>query len=210
MDKIVREATTPWGFDERDENDNLHISEKEFINQWKERRLDGPVRTTEMERISIMLLRDNKESRERIIRSNKESRERIRVAEAETRRSERCVQGVQFISNLLIGMGLCFLFFPLAKILLELLLLLFCYPRDGICHIHPIGEPEWTSNIPNLSRHDMCPTCILCHDIPDPPPYGDPFIDPRGKDPFMDARFMEWFKSWPGSVTTEDLVKCIC
>ena len=75
-------------------------------------------------------------------------------------------------------------------------------PYDLTCHIHPIGDPEWTSDIQNFSDKEMCPKCIICHDFPEPPPVNG--------DPLEDARFMEWYKSWPTSITNDDRVNCVC
>ena len=75
-------------------------------------------------------------------------------------------------------------------------------PCDPTCHVHPIGDPEWTSDIQNFSEKDMCSPCIICHDFPDPPPVNG--------DPLEDARFMEWYESWAMSVTNEDRVNCVC
>ena len=75
-------------------------------------------------------------------------------------------------------------------------------PYDRTCYVHPIGDPEWTSDYQHFSDKDMCSPCILCQDIPDPPPVNG--------DSFEDARFMEWYESWRISVTDEDRTNCIC
>ena len=76
---------------------------------------------------------------------------------------------------------------------------------DLTCHVHPVGDPEWTTDFLNFSDKEMCPKCIICQDFPEPPPViGYPL------EPFEDARFMEWYKSWPDSVTDSDRANCVC
>ena len=80
---------------------------------------------------------------------------------------------------------------------------------DPTCHVHPVGAPEWTTEFINFSDKEMCPPCILCHDWPE-----RPYVigDPRPSLSVLegDARFMEWYKSFPLSVTREDRANCVC
>ena len=77
------------------------------------------------------------------------------------------------------------------------------------CHVHPVGAPEWTTEFLNFSDKEMCSPCILCHDWPERPyVIGDPRPSLSALE--GDARFMEWYKSWPLSVTKEDRANCVC
>ena len=75
-------------------------------------------------------------------------------------------------------------------------------PYVRTCHVHPIGDPEWSSDFQNFQDKEMCSTCILCNDIPDPPSVNG--------HPLEDARYMEWHVSWLIHVTEEDRTNCIC
>ena len=71
------------------------------------------------------------------------------------------------------------------------------------CHVHPVGSPEWTTDFQNFSEKNMCSPCIICHEWP-----GRPYV--IGDNHYGDAQFMEWYNSWPMSVTGEDRVNCVC
>jgi len=71
------------------------------------------------------------------------------------------------------------------------------------CRVGTVGAPEWVTGFPNFSEKEMCSPCILCHEFPE-----RPYV--IGDNHYGDARFMEWYTSWPGRVTDEDRFRCIC